>query len=131
MQQLYKASCLKKECMHRFINKNSAGVVCLISVAGIIYAATKIIPQGIAGNIANTKPYLVMVAVLFAIAIPAAFIYQMYVNRGPIEDEELERMRIEMDTLSKVGSQLQDGKQPSSRHGHHGSTKTDKGKPTE
>lgn len=81
--------------------KHISGAVCVTCVTGIVVLFGRIVPLGMSGEIAKAKPYIIVTIILFAIGIPAAFIYQVMRNK-PKEDKELEDMRIKLNTLSQA-----------------------------
>lgn len=95
--------------------KQTAFILCLVGLLGIIVSLARIIPLGMSGHIAQAKPFMVTTVTCLVISIPAALVYQFYRNK-PMTDDDLVRMRMEMDALSKAGKKQANDQKPKEEH---------------
>lgn len=90
--------------MSNATKKQISGAGCVLSVVSMTFCIGQMIPPGLSGDIEKVKPHFILlfIALIFGLVFGAAY---SYYRGNPTKDEELERMRVEMNTLSFVGAQ--------------------------
>jgi len=103
--------------MSTALNRNIAGIACLIFAVSIMICIWRMIPYGLAGETGKIKLYFMLMTAAFIFSLASGLLYYYY--RSKSEAENTGRIYTEVNTLSRVGRQQEGIQEYTSKQNEH------------
>jgi len=94
-----------------------SGILLLIASLVMLFAIQRMIAHGLGGDVHSVKLYAALMLAALFVSIVSGLVYYYARSTEVSEDEELERMRAEVNTLGHIGQNQP--KQPAEQSQRH------------
>lgn len=88
-----------------------AGIISIFCAAAMVFSISRMMPYGLSGEIGKAKEWFVLLIIFLVIGIVSGIAYYYFRGKS-FQDNVLDRMRIEVDTLSGLGQKRMEPKAP-------------------